>query len=90
MLILDRVFWFINSAVTVAIVVIVALMLLRLIASLANPNPFGWSSQTIRRLTDPLIGPVRRMCVKQTNPKIAFKFIQFAEESAECDRAGWQ
>jgi YggT family protein len=64
MLILDRVFWFINSAVTVAIVVIVALMLLRLIASLANPNPFGWSSQTIRRLTDPLIGPVRRALVR--------------------------
>src|SRR5678815_3002314 len=64
MLILDRVFWFINSAVTVAIVVIVALMLLRLIANLANPNPFGWTSQTIRRLTDPLIGPVRRALVR--------------------------
>jgi len=64
MLILDRVFWLINSAVFVAIVVIVALMLLRLIANLANPNPFGWTSQTIRRLTDPLIGPVRRALVR--------------------------
>ena len=64
MLILDRVFWLINSAVFVAIVVIVALMLLRLIANLANPNPFGWTSQTIRRLTDPLIGPVRGALVR--------------------------
>ena len=64
MLILDRIFWLINSAVTVAIVVIVVLMLLRLIANLTNPNPFGWTSQTIRRLTDPLIGPVRRALVR--------------------------
>ena len=64
MLILDRVFWLVNSAVTVAIVVIVVLMLLRLIANLANPNPFGWTSQTIRRLTDPLIGPIRRALVR--------------------------
>jgi YggT family protein len=62
--IVDRVFWLINSAVVVAIVVIVALLLLRLIANLANPNPFGWTSQTIRRLTDPLIGPVRRALVR--------------------------
>ena len=64
MLILDRIFWLINSAVTVAIVVIVVLMVLRLIANLTNPNPFGWTSQTIRRLTDPLIGPVRRVLVR--------------------------
>ena len=70
--ILDRVFWLINSAVIVAIVVIVALMLLRLIANLANPNPFGWTSQTIRRLTDPLIGPVRRVLVRAgVDPKYA-------------------
>ena len=54
------------------IVVIVALMLLRLIANLANPNPFGWTSQTIRRLTDPLIGPVRRALVRAgVDPKYA-------------------
>src|SRR5215210_794269 len=64
MLILDRIFWLINSAVVVVIVVIVALMLLRLITNLTNPNPFAWTSQTIRRLTDPLIGPVRRALVR--------------------------
>ena len=72
MLILDRVFWLINSAVVVVIVAIVALMLLRLIANLTNPNPFGWTSQTIRRLTDPLIGPVRRALVRAgVDPKYA-------------------
>ena len=72
MLILDRVFWLINSAVTVVIVVIIALMLLRLIANVVNPNPFGWTSQTIRRLTDPLIGPVRRALVRAgVDPKYA-------------------
>ena len=72
MLILDRVFWLINSAVFVAIVVVVVLMLLRLIANLTNPNPFGWASQTIRRLTDPLIGPVRRALVRAgVDPKYA-------------------
>lgn len=64
MLIIERLFWLINSGVTVTIVVLVALMLLRLIANFANPNPFGWTSQTIRRLTDPLIAPVRRALVR--------------------------
>ena len=72
MLIVDRLFWLINSAVTVVIIVIVGLMLLRLIANLANPNPFGWTSQTIRRLTEPLIGPIRRVLVRAgVDPKYA-------------------
>lgn len=60
MLILSRLYWFINSAVIAIIVTAVVLMLLRLIANQADLNPFGWSSLTIRRLTDPFIGPVRR------------------------------
>jgi YggT family protein len=36
---------------------------LRLIVNFANPNPFGTTSLTIRRLTDPLINPVRRALV---------------------------
>jgi YggT family protein len=35
-------------------------MLLRLIANSADLNPFGWPSLTIRRLSDPVIAPVRR------------------------------
>jgi YggT family protein len=61
---LGRIYWLISSAVTVAIVVVIALVLLRFIANLANPNPFGWTSQTIRRLTDPLITPMRRVLAR--------------------------
>ena len=60
MTILSRLYWFINSAVIAIIVTAVVLMLLRLLANQADLNPFGWSSRTIRRLTDPFIGPVRR------------------------------
>jgi len=60
MIILGRVYWFINWAVIAVIVAVVVLVLLRLIANKADLNPFSRTSLTIRRLTDPLIGPVRR------------------------------
>jgi len=60
MLILSRLYWIINAAVIVAIVAVIAVVLLRLLANQMNPNPFAWPSLTIRRLTDPLIGPTRR------------------------------
>ena len=60
MLILGRIYWFVSWAVIVTIVAVIVLMLLRVIANQADLNPFGWSSLTIRRLTDPFIGPVRR------------------------------
>ncbi|MGH9932449.1 MAG: YggT family protein [Pyrinomonadaceae bacterium] len=60
MLRLSRLYWFINWAVIAAIVSVIAVVLLRLIANQVNPNPFGRPSLTIRRLTDPLISPVRR------------------------------
>ena len=41
------------------IVLVVALVILRLIADVANLNYFGWTYVAIRRLTDPLIIPVR-------------------------------
>ena len=72
MTILDRLLWLLNSAVIVAIVAVIALALLRLLANLANPNPFGWTSLTIRRLTDPLISPVRRALARfGVDPKYA-------------------
>lgn len=58
--ILGRIYWFLNWAVIAAIVTIIVLVLLRSIANQADLNPFGWSSITIRRLTDPLVGPIRR------------------------------
>jgi len=60
MIILGRVYWFINWAVIAVIVTVIVLVLLRLIANQADLNPFSQTSLTIRRLTDPLIGPVRR------------------------------
>jgi YggT family protein len=60
MLILGRLYWFMTWTLITAIAIIIVLILLRLIANQADLNPFGWSSITIRRLTDPVIGPVRR------------------------------
>lgn len=72
MTILERLYWLLNSAVTVFIIAVIALVLLRLIANLANPNPFGWTSRTIRGLTDPLINPVRRALARfGVDPKYA-------------------
>jgi YggT family protein len=39
---------------------VIVLLVLRMIANQLDLNPFSWTSRTIRRLTDPLIGPVRR------------------------------
>ncbi len=70
--ILSRIYWFISSGVIAVIVAVIALVLLRLIADKANPNPFGWTARTIRRLTDPLISPVRRALAGfGVNPKYA-------------------
>jgi YggT family protein len=72
MLILGRIYWFANWAVIAAIVAVVVLVLLRFIANQADLNPFGWASLTIRRLTDPFIGPVRRVLMGfGVDPKFA-------------------
>lgn len=72
MLILSRIYWFLEWTVIAAIAGVIAVVLLRLIANQVNPNPFGWTAITIRRLTDPLIGPVRRALLGfHVNPKYA-------------------
>jgi YggT family protein len=72
MLIISRLYWFISWALITAIAVIIVLIVLRLIANKADLNPFGWSSITIRRLTDPIIGPVRRALARMAvDPKYA-------------------
>ena len=60
MLIIERIYWLINWAVVALIVATIGLVLLRLLANYADLNPFSWPAITIRRLTDPLIGPIRR------------------------------
>jgi len=64
MQIISRTFLFVNWAITAVIVAIILLMIFRMIANWADLNPFAWSSLTIRRLTDPFIGPVRRALVR--------------------------
>jgi YggT family protein len=45
---------------TTAMFFVVALVISRVIAGYADLNFFGWTYVTLRRLTDPLIGPLRR------------------------------
>ena len=71
-LIIDRLNYFVYSAVKTAVIFAVAVVILRLIANYANWNFFGWPAVTLRRLTDPLIGPVRRALMGfRVDPKYA-------------------
>lgn len=60
MLIIGRVYLFISWAVTLAILGTIIVIILRLIANQVDLNPFGSASISLRRLTEPLVGPVRR------------------------------
>jgi YggT family protein len=60
MLIIGRIYLFVSWAVTLGILGTIILVVLRLIANQVDLNPFGSASLTLRRLTDPLVGPVRR------------------------------
>lgn len=72
MLILARLYWFFSWVLITAIAIIIFLIVLRMIANQADLNPFSWSSITIRRLTDPIIGPVRRTLARlAVDPKYA-------------------
>src|SRR5688572_32788949 len=59
MLIINHTFLFINWAISAIIVGVILLTVLRLVADGLDLNPFGWASRTIRRLSDPLVVPVR-------------------------------
>jgi YggT family protein len=59
MYIIDRIVWFISSAVTIITVAVIVLMILRLVVDAMDLNPFGWTSRTTRRLTDGLVIPMR-------------------------------
>lgn len=59
MLIIQRIFEFVQMAVAVVIFGVIVLMIVRLITDGMDLNPFGWASRTTRRLTDWLVFPVR-------------------------------
>jgi YggT family protein len=72
MLILGKVYWLISTAIIGVTVAMIVLIVLRMIANKADLNPFAWTSLTIRRLTDPVIGPVRRSLMAfHVDPKYA-------------------
>ena len=57
--IIERTLWFVQSAIGLIIVAVIALMIIRLITDAMDLNPFAWTSRTIRRLTDGFVMPVR-------------------------------
>lgn len=62
----------ISYVVTTIIIVTVVLMILRLVVTYADVNPFNWLALTVRRFTDPLVGPIRRALVGfGVDPKFA-------------------
>ncbi len=72
MLIISRIYLFLSWAVTLLILGIIILVILRLIANQVDLNPFGSVSITLRRLTDPLITPVKRILINlSVDPKYA-------------------
>jgi YggT family protein len=57
--IIGRIVWFINSGISIIIVAVIVLMIVRLIADAMDLNPFGWTSRTVRRLSDGFVMPMR-------------------------------
>jgi YggT family protein len=72
MLVIQSIYLFITYGITALIVATVVLMLLRLLMNYADVNPFNRSAMMVRRLSDPLVNPVRRSLVSfGVEPKIA-------------------
>jgi YggT family protein len=59
MIIIAKLHEFVTNAVLLAIVMVILLMIARLISEAMDLNPFAWTSRTIRRLSDPLMTPMR-------------------------------
>ena len=72
MSLIASIYLFIWYAVVAVIITVIALMLLRLILNYADVNPFGRIAQLVRRLSDPMVDPVRRGLARAgLDPKIA-------------------
>lgn len=46
--------------IKLAVAVVIGLMLLRGLISWLNLNPFGWFAYNVRRITEPMVDPLRR------------------------------
>jgi YggT family protein len=54
---------FLRWGVTAIVVAAIVLIVLRTLFNYMDMNPFSWSAVTVRRLTDPIIAPVRRRLI---------------------------
>jgi YggT family protein len=59
MIVFARIHEFVTNAVYLAMGAVILLMLVRLITDAMDLNPFAWTSRTVRRLSDPLMIPMR-------------------------------
>lgn len=72
MTLFDYLNYYITYAVAAIIMGIILLMLLRFIVNYTDMNPFSRTALTVRRLTDPLLMPVRRSLASfGVDPKFA-------------------
>lgn len=72
MVVIYSIYLFITYGITALIVATIVLMLLRLLMNYADVNPFNRSAMMVRRLSDPLVDPVRRSLAGfGVEPKIA-------------------
>lgn len=70
--ILVRLYWFLSWLIITGIITIIVLLVLRLIANQVDLNPFSWSYRSIRRVSDPILLPVRAGLLRLgVNPKYA-------------------
>lgn len=75
MLILKSIYLFVFWGVTAAALAAIGLVLLRALFNATNANPFTWHVITVKRLTDPVILPVRRALVAMRLDPIAAPLI---------------
>jgi len=63
---------FLRWGVAAIIVAAIVLIVLRTLFNYLDMNPFSWSAVTVRRLTDPIIAPMRRRLIAfRVDPTIA-------------------
>lgn len=72
MSVIASLYQFITWGVTAVIVAAIFLIVLRSLFNYMDVNPFKWSARTVRRVTDPVIMPVRRVLIAfRIDPKAA-------------------
>jgi YggT family protein len=69
---LALIYAFIRWGITAVVLAGILLIILRTIFNYVDVNPFTWHARNVRRATDPIIAPVRRMLVSfRLDPKVA-------------------